>query len=287
MLIGIKSSGIDYKAQVIEPKVNHEASSYILNNYKDIVKIVRSYDIREEKANDLVHDVYISIYEAELNGDGFDMEYGSRINEDGGIDFNLMDVSQFVLGRMRLYAKNPKYRTDIIEASNCSVIETSVYTDTILDAQGQEIIDKNGMPKLVRRVERKKVAVQATATAASFNEGGDVVDNNDDFQKAFATASTADSTDDIAEMLSLREQIDFCIDICNLNGVNLVNILKNIDVLAEMLGDYSKKKKTAESVFSKLSELVTYHTELGQNLIDILTYSAKHRDAFDLIMATY
>ena len=114
-----------------------------------------------------------------------------------------------------------------------------------------------------------------------------MADNNDDFQKAFATAAVADSTDDITEMMSLREQIDYCIDICSLHDVNILNAFKNIDALADMLGDYSKKKKTAESVFSKLSELVEYHTELGTNLIEILRYSAKNRSVFEAIIATY
>ena len=65
------------------------------------------------------------------------------------------------------------------------------------------------------------------------------------------------------------------------------NIFKNIDALAEMLGDYSKKKKTAESVFSKLSELVEYHTDLGTNIIEILRFSAKNRAMFEAIIATY
>lgn len=287
MLIGIGTKGIQYSAYILEPVINREASSYIIDNYRNLIGIVRSCDVKEEKANDLLHDVYISIVDAEENGEGFDMEYGSRVNEDGEIEANLMSVEQFVIGRIKLYAKNNKYRTDVIEATNGTVNEVHTYYDTEMDENGHEVLNKNGTPKLVKRVERRKVNILMTANAASFNEGGDVADNNDDFQKAFATAAVADSTDDITEMMSLREQIDYCIDICSLHDVNILNVFKNIDALADMLGDYSKKKKTAESVFSKLSELVEYHTELGTNLIEILRYSAKNRSVFEAIIATY
>lgn len=287
MLIGIGTKGIQSSAYILEPVINREASNYIIDNYRNLIGIVRSCDVKEEKANDLLHDVYISIVDAEENGEGFDMEYGSRVNEDGEIETNLMSVEQFVIGRIKLYAKNNKYRTDVIEATNGTVNEVHTYYDTEMDEHGHEVLNKNGTPKLVKRVERRKVNILMTANAASFNEGGDVADNNDDFQKAFATAAVADSTDDITEMMSLREQIDYCIDICSLHDVNILNVFKNIDALADMLGDYSKKKKTAESVFSKLSELVEYHTELGTNLIEILRYSAKNRSVFEAIIATY
>lgn len=287
MLIGIGTKGIQSSAYILETVINREASSYIIDNYRNLIGIVRSCDVKEEKANDLLHDVYISIVDAEENGEGFDMEYGSRVNEDGEIEANLMSVEQFVIGRIKLYAKNNKYRTDVIEATNGTVNEVHTYYDTEMDEHGHEVLNKDGTPKLVKRVERRKVNILMTANAASFNEGGDVADNNDDFQKAFATAAVADSTDDITEMMSLREQIDYCIDICSLHDVNILNVFKNIDALADMLGDYSKKKKTAESVFSKLSELVEYHTELGTNLIEILRYSAKNRSVFEAIIATY
>lgn len=287
MLIGIGTKGIQSSAYILEPVINREASSYIIDNYRNLIGIVRSCDVKEEKANDLLHDVYISIVDAEENGEGFDMEYGSHVNEDGEIEANLMSVEQFVIGRIKLYAKNNKYRTDVIEATNGTVNEVHTYYDTEMDEHGHEVLNKDGTPKLVKRVERRKVNILMTANAASFNEGGDVADNNDDFQKAFATAAVADSTDDITEMMSLREQIDYCIDVCSLHDVNILNVFKNIDALANMLGDYSKKKKTAESVFSKLSELVEYHTELGTNLIEILRYSAKNRSVFEAIIATY
>ena len=100
-------------------------------------------------------------------------------------------------------------------------------------------------------------------------------------------ATAADTIDELAEFYSLKEQIDYCIDICSLHNVNILNVFKNVDMLADMLGDYSKKKKNADSVFAKLSELVTYHTEFGAALTNILTYSASNRNNFDIVLASY
>lgn len=291
MLVGINTKGIQNFAYILEPIINRDASNYIISNYKNLIGIIKHCDIKEEKANDLLHDVYISIVDAEENGEGFDMEYGNQVDENGELQPNLMSVEQFVIGRIKLYAKNTKYRTDIIEAGNGIVQETRTYYDTELDEHGHEVLNKNGTPKLIKRVEKHKVQLTITSNASSFNEGGDVSDNNDAFQKAFATAPVKESTDYSIESLdnlySIREQIDYCIDICDMHGIKLLNILRNIDLLADMLGEFSKKKKTAESVFSKLSELVEYHNELASNLMEVFRYSSENRAVFEAILDTY
>ena len=287
MLIGCNNVGLGMYAFIKEPVINREASNYIMNNYKNLIDIIKKSDIKEEKAQDLLHDVYISVVEAEENGNGFDMEFGSRMESDGTVDFNLMDVSQFVIGRIKLYAKNTKYRTDCVESSSSYVKETSAHYVSEWDKNGQEIMGKDGKPKLVKKIEKRRVPIMVTSNAASFTDGGDVEENNDEFQRAFALAHTADSTDDITELMSIREQIDYCIDICSLNGVNILNILKNIDMIAEMLGDYSRKKKTSEGIFSKITELVQYHSELAENLMEIIKFSGRNKEAFEAIIATY
>lgn len=287
MLVGFNSNGIGLSAKIVEPNINREASNYIINNYGNLLGIIRHCDISIEKANDLLHDVYISIVDAEDNGNGFDTEYGSRVNEDGDVDYNLMSVEQFVIGRIKLYAKNTKYRSDIIEAYNGHVNEVNVYYVAEIDEYGQEIMGKDGKPKLTKKVETNKVSVLMTVNAASFNDGGDVTENNDDLQKAYATASIADSTDDVTDTMSLREQIDYCIDICEMNGFNILNVLKNIDALSEMIGDVSKKKKTSESIFKQLTDLVELHDEFGAVLMHVLQYSARNRSAFEAVLATY
>lgn len=292
MLIGVQTTGIQTDATIIEPEINREASTYLLTDYKNILNNLiksnskRAHRIDINKAEDLLHDVYISLVEAEENGEGFDMEYGSRVNENGEVESNLISVEQFVNGRIKLYAKNSKYSSSVVESKSDTVNERHVILSTEIDRDGNDVIAKNGKKKLVKKVRNKKVGITVSTVAASFNDGGDLEDN-DDFQRAYAMSSVADTTDDIAEQLSLRSQIDYCIDICSLHGVNILNILKNIDTIDRLLGDNGAKLKHGESVFSKLAELANYHTELGDTLMDILRYSSRNRAAFDAVISTY
>ena len=100
-------------------------------------------------------------------------------------------------------------------------------------------------------------------------------------------ATSADSIEELTDYHSLKEQIDYCIDVCSLHNVNILNIFNNIDVLAGMLGNYSKKKTTADNVFAQLSSLVEYHTDLGSALMGILSYSSHNRANFEAILSTY
>jgi hypothetical protein len=287
MLIGSNGKSLGLSARIVEPEINREGSNYIISHYNDLLKYIMSASLKEEKASDLLHDVYVSLVSAENEGNGFDMEYGDRLSDSDDSSINIMDVAQFVYGRIKLYAKNSKYRTDIVESNSGQVYETNVYYTPELDKDGQEILDRNGKPKMSKRVERKKSMVPITSSAASFNETNDAVDNNDEFQTAFAKASVSDSTDDIAEYMSLREQIDFCIDICDNYNIQIINLFKNIDLMASMLGDFSKRKKTSETVFAKLTEVVNYHDEFADTLMSLLRFSSTHKAAFESIIATY
>lgn len=288
MLINSKNISVGLSASIVEPTINREASKYIVENYNTIMNHIKKTDVRDEKAHDLLHDVFISIYEAESNGEGFNAEYGSKIDENGEYEMNFMDVAQFVHGRVKLYAKNNKYRTDMIESSNISVIQTETVYETEMDKHGREIIGKDGKAKVTKKVIKTKKTLDVSTHAASFNEGADdLLTDNDSFQRAFAMASVADSTDDITEHLSIRDNIDFCISICDTADVKIINLFKNIDLISQMLGDVSKKKKSSEGVFSKLTELAEYHDQFAEALINVFKYSSKNRNEFEAIISTY
>lgn len=271
--------GLD--ALLVEPESNNEASSYITSKYPDLIKLIKSLGIKDEKAHDLLHDVFISICEAEEDGRGYDIDYSAKNGND-----NIILVEQFVIGRIKLYAKNTKYRTDVVETGKTSCTSTVCIEVPAVDKNGY-IYDKQGNQVMEKKYIKEKVTIQASMCAASYNQGNDVADINDSFQKAYAMATSADTIEDLADFYSLKEQIDYCIDVCSLHDVNILNIFKNMDMLAGMLGDYSKKKKNADSVFTKISELVTYHNELGEALINILTYSSNNRANFDMVLASY
>ena len=100
MVIGINAgftdSDICSSTELKEIIVNHEASEYIINNYSYIQRAVMAKGIDEDRAKDLVNDMYLNLFEAEKNGEGYDSNYG-----DGSIS-----VSQFVIARAMQYAKN-------------------------------------------------------------------------------------------------------------------------------------------------------------------------------------
>lgn len=284
MLVNCQNASFDLFATLVEPEINNEASTYIKDHYTELINYIKQLDIKDEKASDLLHDVFVSIVELENDGDGFNMDFG---NTDEKESLSVMDVAQFVKGRIKLYAKNAKYRTDIIESVPVSIKKIEYTYEPEVDAKGRQVVGKNGQVKMIRTRNSENVQIFMTASAASFNDGGDKLEDNDDFQRAYASAHTADSTDDIMIVEELRDRINYCIDVCDLHGVKILNILKNVDSLADMLGDISKKKKTADNIFSALTDLVSYHDELSRDLIEIFKFSANHKAVFSQLISEF
>lgn len=286
MLIGSGDLGLGLSAKIIEPKINRDASDYIVEHYTDLVQLTKKFGIKEEKANDLVHDVYLSVVESEDNGNGFDMEYGNKLKGDLNDYTNMMTVEQFVFGRIKRYAKNNKYNTNFTETSSGHLYKTEVYYETVLDEHGNAVLGKNGQAKTIKRVHNTKKAVTLTTMAASFNSG-DSAENNDEFQVAFATASSADSSENITELYSLQEQVEYCIDVCELHGVKILNLFKNMDLLASMLDSLTKRKSNYEKVFKQITNITENNDEFADALISVLHCSEMNRPAFNLLMSAY
>ena len=90
----------------VEPSLdNKEASRYIEQHYKEILNNIAKMGVCLEKQEDLLNDVYVSLVEAEENGEGFDMYK---------VDKPIL-VSNFVYGRIKKYSNNPRYRTDLVD----------------------------------------------------------------------------------------------------------------------------------------------------------------------------
>lgn len=283
MLVGSNSINFGLLPRLVEPELNRDASNYIVNNYSNIIKYICKLGIKDEKAHDLLHDVYISVVESENNGNCFDMEYARDDTEKYG---EYMQVSQFVYGRINLYAKNSKYKTNIIESGVTAALGVEVYYVDEIDINGNVVLNKDGTPKKVRKTKTTKQAISIVTCGASFT-GGDSTEDNDGFQMAYEMAEVADTTDEIAELLSVSEEIGYCIDLCDLHGIPILSILRNIDSLSEMLEKASSRNKTYDKVFSSLHNIAQYHKEFASSLISILEFSSKNRCAFDALIQQY
>lgn len=114
--------------KMIECNVSNEASQYISDNYAELIVQVAKMGVTDDKASDLVHDVYISIVNAENNGEGFD--------ENKGKDGEFILVKQFVYGRLKGYSKNERYAQ-----GTTSYMEISTNTQ-VGDNEGLSFVQK-------------------------------------------------------------------------------------------------------------------------------------------------
>lgn len=268
--------------KLIDLDTNSYASDYICNNYSHLLGIIRKLDIRPEKAADLLHDVFISVVEGERCGKCYDVNYGKA-------DKGVISVEQYVIGRIKRYALNTKYRTDIVESGTSTYIKKSVVVNDAIECTGSGVKVAAGKD---RRYVKEKVKVSSRITASSYNEGEqDIKQNSDNFQKAYAQAASAEceELEDIVEACSLQEQIDYIIDVCDLHGIKILNILKNIDEIADIMVKSAEgsKKKQSFGVFNQLVELVNVHKDVADAFISVLTYSMSNKENFSRIIAAY
>ena len=234
-----------YAAMLIEPPVNREASKYIENNYSTLLKIAMSHGVDRSKAEDLIQDVWLSVYRAESNGDGFDSQYGIDLDTNTG---SIMNVEQYIATRIRLYAMNDKYNSNICDSYSSK-------KDSYIVVQ------------------------------ASFDEAEKDTSTDSEFQRAYRNAQTVNTIADKTEELSLREQIDYCIDICDKYGVNILNLFKNIDMLSTFISDV--KNKTKDSIFSSLNRIAAENDEFETAFISVLRYASIHEPEFSAIMESF
>lgn len=180
-----------------EPKINTEASEYIVDNMAAIsCQAHKMVGVDPNKVDDLVQDVFKSILESEREGNGFNMNHG-----DNG---SMMTVAEFVYGRLKRYSKNRKYS---VGGDQCHM--------TTKHVNGQKIS-----------------TIDVTVQSASSN--GENLDDMSGIQKAYANASSYDDIDSVDTKLSLRSDIDFCCSFNEVVGFDFMNLFKNINLLTSV-----------------------------------------------------
>lgn len=113
--LGLKEEDFEppfgYSTKLVAPEVNTEASNFMEQNIAEIKSSILRMGVSPDKVNDLFSDVYVSIVEGELQGNGYD----------GGESGT--DVRQFVFGRLKRYSLNKRYDAKYVEyKSGCSVV---------------------------------------------------------------------------------------------------------------------------------------------------------------------
>lgn len=119
-------------ASFVEPIVNKEASTYIAENLSGIRNQALRMGVAQDKVDDLISDVWVSIAEAENAGNGFDISHSN--------DNDIITVEGFVFGRIKGYSLNLKYRSDYSEkkvskdkSKNVEIISASCADASDLD----------------------------------------------------------------------------------------------------------------------------------------------------------
>ena len=97
----LRIGNLGLENNMVEVETNSEASDYMADNYYDLVDMAGRMGIDQNKASDLVHDVYASIRSKE--------EEGNAYNLMGSSEGTMILVKEYVLGMMKQYSKNLKY----------------------------------------------------------------------------------------------------------------------------------------------------------------------------------
>lgn len=272
----MRKHSLGLEVRLFEVVENHDASEFLGNNINKILNYIHTLGIKD-KANDLLQDVALSLLKAEACGEGYDA---------GHFEGQYITVEQFVYSRIKAYAKNIRYQDNVAETGKTVNKVVSVEYVEKIGKDGNALKDLNGNTIYSKIKTTDKVNVQVNTFSASFEAGGDdIASRNDSFQKAYAEASVDDLTDDVDEKLSIKENIEICIDICAMYDIKIINVFKNIQLIASLLADHRASKFNA--MFSKLREVIEYNDELADAFYSVLNFSSNHGDEFESLIAEY
>ena len=105
----VRKSGLSSEV-IHEFEENTAGSEYCIANWDRLVRKAHKYGADEDKAEDCVQDMLVNLLLAERAGEGYD-EYKVRCSK-----FEYIPVSNWICGRLKKYAKNPRYHKGNIKA---------------------------------------------------------------------------------------------------------------------------------------------------------------------------
>lgn len=154
-----------------------------------------------------------------------------------------MSVAQYVHSRINKYAKNNQYSGKAMDIK----------------------YDKEGNVEYIA----KTVSI------------GSDEDTEDEFSYGYRNAaSPEDITKDVEDELSIRDELEFCIDICELGKFDLVTFLRKRENLSKLVGD----DRARTGPVAKLANLASYHDEMGECLKNVVEYAQRHFTKFSKLL---
>lgn len=123
--------------------------------------------------------------------------------------------------------------------------------------------------RIERYAKNKKFSDNKCEVAASTSS--EEVEDMDSFQKAFAMASVSDTTDDVDEYLSIRDELEYCVSICDFYNINIRHIVRNMQ---EIVGAGAKALKVA---VANISDIVGKDRDFGEVLWSVLNFGSKYQ----------
>lgn len=153
---------------------------------------------------------------------------------------DVITVEGFVYGRIKGYTRNSKYRVDASEKHHSKDQTKCV---EVVSASADDVTD---------------------------------LDKLNSFQRAYAMAASHDDIEDVDAEISLRSNIEFCMDFDEVAGFSMLKFFKNIDSIASV--------GFSNSLFDKLKEALNYHDQFGQAFKEAMMVCRSNKSVFDSVV---
>ena len=119
---------------------------------------------------------------------------------------------------------------------------------------------------------------QVEIISASADDVSDL-DKLNSFQKAYAMASSHDDIEDVDAEISLRSNIEFCMDFDQVVGFSVLTFFKNIDTICSIGFN--------NTLFDKLKDALKYHDEFCSAFKEALMVSVNNKGVFESVVASF
>lgn len=154
---------------------------------------------------------------------------------------DIITVQEFIFGRIRGYKMNARYRND-------------------------------GTERHISKDKSKCIEI-ASASCADASD----LDNLDGIQKAYAMAASYDEIEDIDASISLRSNIEFCIGYNDQIGFNIMNLFKNMDIVAGV--------EFNTGLFDMLKSTMNRHSDFRDAFKEVMLIAVRHRPIFESVVS--